>query len=466
MTAARKLPSDETFPNRASTRAPRPLRPVDATVLDPRGGADRRGWLRARAAARTAGPVDPWLVATTIALIAFGVVMVYGASAVFALDRYGDGAHFLFRQSVFAAVGVTLMLLVAQVDHRAFKLLTYPALLGTVALLVVVLVMGRITNGASRWIPLGPINVQPSELAKVALILWLAYSLSKKRELIRSFSVGFLPHVLVSGLVMWLCLLQPDFGGAAMIGLLTFVLLFTAGARMGYILGAALLVAPLAFWLVVASDYRMERIRAFLDPFADLQEAGYQVAESLMGFGSGGLTGVGLGESRQKLFYLPEAHTDFIGAIVGEELGFLGIAALVLAYGVLVARGLVAAFRAPDDYATYLAVGISLFLGMQAATNLAVVLALLPTKGLVLPFMSYGGSSLLVNCVAVGILLDVSRARPDPTRPGGDGERGRDALATGETGPGRRGSSRGRRPTSPPPDSGSFHRPGRRGEHA
>jgi cell division protein FtsW len=253
--------------------------------------------------------------------------------------------------------------------------------------------------------------VQPAEIAKVAMICWLAYSLSKKSERIRSFSIGFLPHVLMAGVVMLLCLKQPDFGSAVMVLLLTLVLLFTAGARLGYMLACGLAALPVIYQLVVGSEYRMRRITAFLSPFQYRYGVGYQIAESLMSFGAGGVTGIGIGDSRQKLFFLPEAHTDFISAIIGEELGFVGFAVMVAAYLLVLYRGLRAAYRAADDYGTYLAVGITMFIGLQAFTNLAVAIGLLPTKGLVLPFISYGGSALLVNCGAIGILLNVSRPR-------------------------------------------------------
>jgi cell division protein FtsW len=252
------------------------------------------------------------------------------------------------------------------------------------------------------------------------MICWLAYSLSKKSDRIRTFSVGFLPHVLAAMAVMVLCLKQPDFGSAVMIGLLTFVLLFTAGARVGYMLGSAMLALPIVYHLVVGSEYRMRRITAFLSPFEFRYGVGYQIAESLMSFGAGGMTGVGIGDSRQKLFFLPEAHTDFISAIVGEELGFVGFAFMVTAYLLVLYRGLRAAYRAADDYGTYLAVGITMFIGLQAFTNLAVAIGLLPTKGLVLPFISFGGSALLVNCGAIGILLNVSRPREVASEPGSE----------------------------------------------
>jgi len=361
------------------------------------------------------GPADALLTGVVVALVAFGVVMVYSASAVYAAQQYEDGHHFLVRQGIYAVTGLLLLVAVARIDYHRYQLLTYPVLAGAVVLLLlVVLGVGRAAGGATRWIQVGPINIQPSEVAKLALILWLAYSLSKKRLKIRSFTVGFLPHALMAGLLMVLCLEQPDFGSAVMIALLTFVLLFAAGAKTGYLIGAVLTVAPVAYALIATSPYRMRRIEAFLAPFEHRLDEGYQISESLMSFGSGGITGLGIGDSRQKLFFLPEAHTDFISAIIGEELGFIGVCVVIMAFVVVVVRGLQAAFRAADDYGTYLAVGITMFIGLQAFTNLAVALGMLPTKGLVLPFISYGGSSLLVNCAAVGILLNVSRPRRSP----------------------------------------------------
>jgi len=365
------------------------------------------------AAAPLLGPADPLLMATVLALVAFGVVMVYSASAVFASQLFHDGQHFLVRQAIYAVVGLLLVVALARLDYHRLRPLAYPMLGASVLLLLyIALGFGHSAGGAARWISVGPIHIQPAETAKITMIFWLAYSLSKKADRIRSFSVGFLPHALVAGFVMLLCLRQPDFGSAVMIALLTFVLLFTAGARTGYILGAALLFAPIAYVLITRSEYRMRRMQAYLDPFAHRFDVGYQISESLMSFGSGGLSGVGIGDSRQKLFFLPEAHTDFISAIVGEELGFIGVLAMMVAFVIIVLRGLRAAFRASDDYGTYLAVGITLFIGIQAFTNLAVTMGLIPTKGLALPFLSFGGSSLLVNCAAIGVLLNVSRARP------------------------------------------------------
>jgi cell division protein FtsW len=358
------------------------------------------------------GPADPWMTATLIGLVAFGVVMVYSASAVFAAQRYDDSLHFLVRQSFFAVAGIGAMFAIARIDYHRYKILTYPGLgLAIVMLVFVAIGFGRSAGGAARWIAIGPFNIQPAEPTKVMLILWLAYSLSKKREHMASFSIGFLPHVLMAGLLMLLCLKQPDFGSAVMIGALTFVMLFTAGARVKDLLGGVLIAAPAAAALILLSPYRMRRIQAFMSPLEHRQDVGYHITQSFMSFGAGGVTGVGIGDSRQKLLFLPEAHTDFISAIIGEELGYVGILLLIGAFVFIVVRGLRAATRAADDYGSYLAVGITVFIGLQALTNLSVAMGLVPTKGLVLPFISYGGSSLLVNCAAAGILLNVSRPR-------------------------------------------------------
>ncbi|NOQ82651.1 MAG: putative lipid II flippase FtsW [Myxococcales bacterium] len=356
------------------------------------------------------GPVDVTLAATLVGLIAFGVVMVYSASAVYANNMFGDGHHFVVRQTIFAAAAFVVLVVSARLNIGLLRRSTYPLLLMSIVLMVAVaLGFGRNAGGATRWLAVGPVNVQPAELAKLAMIMWLAHSLAKKSNQMRTFSIGFLPHVLVAGLLMLLCLAQPDFGSAVMIALLTFVVLFAAGAKAGYLLGCVLLAIPVGYAAIASSPYRMRRIQAFLEPFEHRQGAGYQITESLMSFGSGGWTGVGLGDGRQKLLFLPEAHTDFISAIIGEELGFIGIVLLCAAFGWVVFRGLRAAWRAQDEYAGYLAVGMTLFIGLQAFTNLAVAMGLLPTKGLALPFVSYGGSSLLVNAAAAGIILNTSR---------------------------------------------------------
>ena len=363
-----------------------------------------------------AGPVDSVLAAVIIALVGFGVVMVYSASAIEATVRHHDAQFFLKRQGIYAVIALFMMWVVSRFDYRKIKPFTYPILV-TVTLMLgfTILGLGHRAGNAYRWIALGPIHIQPAEMAKLGIVLWLAYSLSKKADAIKSFSVGFLPHLIVVGVLILLCLKQPDFGSAVVLLFLTFTLLFVAGARLPYIAAFTALLGMGAVGLVLFSDYRYRRYLAFIDMDNHRQDLAYQPFQSVMSFGSGGISGLGLGKGLQVL-YLPEAHTDFISAIIGEELGFLGILGLVAGYLIIVSRGVKIALEAHDDYGSFLAFGIATLFGVQALVNLAVAMAILPTKGLTLPFMSYGGSSLLVNAIGAGILLSVSRPRTNEVR--------------------------------------------------
>jgi cell division protein FtsW len=376
-----------------------------------------RRWLRGPESPTPSGPVDVVMAAVAIALLGFGIVMVYSASTVEATVSKAtlyDTEYFLKRQAVYGLFALLLMGGLACFDYHRFKRLTYPILaVVTAMLLMCVLGLGHRGGGATRWLQLGPVNIQPSEAAKLGLILWLAYSLAKKREKVKSFSVGMLPHLIMAGGLMLLCLRQPDFGGAVVLLFLTFTLLFVAGARLGYLLGVAIVGVLAAIWLVSSSAYRSDRIVAFLSMNEHRHDLAYQPYQSVMSFGSGGWFGLGLGNGLQTL-YLPEAHNDFISAIIGEELGFIGILVLIGAYLTIVVLGVRAALAAADDYGAYIAFGISSLFGIQALINLSVAMSMLPTKGLTLPFISYGGSSLLVNASAMGILLNVSRRR-EPT---------------------------------------------------
>lgn len=352
--------------------------------------------------------VDPVLACVVVTLIGLGVVMVYSASTVQGTLRHHDPQFFLKRQVVYAIAGLALMTGLRFFDYHKLYKLTYPLLFGTAALLVVAVTrLGHSGGGASRWIAVGPVHIQPAEIAKLSLILWLAYSLSKKADKVKSFTVGFLPHLLMVGIFVVLCMKQPDFGSAVVLLLLTFTLLFVAGAKVGYILGASILGVGFGTLSIVLRAYRYQRYLAWANMEDHKQDLAYQPFQSVMSFGSGGFWGLGSGRGYQTLF-LPEAHTDFIAAIIGEELGFIGILCLVTLFFTLVMRGVRAALRAPDDYGSYLAFGISTLFGLQAVINLSVALALLPTKGLTLPFLSFGGSSLLINACAAGILLNIS----------------------------------------------------------
>lgn len=359
------------------------------------------------------GGVDPVLAAVAIALVGFGVVMVYSASAVEATVGHKDPQYFLKRQAIFAVLSMGVMWLTSRFDYRRLQrgAVTYLIYGGVTGLLLACVAgLGKRVGGAVRWIDLGPFRVQPAEMAKLALVLWLAYSLAKKGDRIKSFSVGFVPHLLGTGLMILLLLKQPDLGSSVVLLLITFSLLFSAGAKLGYLLGAALLAGGGVTVLIMSKAYRLARLMAFIDMDNHRQDVAYQPFQSVMSFGSGGWTGLGLGRGLQVL-YLPEAHTDFIAAIIGEELGFLGICGLVGAYLLLVSRGIRTALRADDDYGSYIAFGISTLFGIQVLVNLSVAMAIVPTKGLTLPFLSYGGSSLLVNAAAVGLLLSISRRR-------------------------------------------------------
>jgi cell division protein FtsW len=357
------------------------------------------------------GPVDAVLAAVVTALIGFGVIMVYSASAVEATVRQKDAQFFLKRQAIYAVLSIATMWITSRIDYRRIKVLTYPILIAVTGMLVACVAgLGHRAGNAYRWLAIGPVHVQPAEVAKLGIVIWLAYSLSKKADRIKSFSVGFLPHLIVVGMLMLLCLKQPDFGSAVVLLFLTFTLLFVAGARVPYIAAFSMLLALAGAALVRFSGYRYARYLAWIDMESNRADLAYQPFQSVMSFGSGGIFGLGLGRGLQVL-YLPEAHTDFVSAIVGEELGFVGICGLCAAYLVIVARGVKIALEAADDYGSFLAFGIATLFGVQSMTNLAVAMAILPTKGLTLPFLSYGGSSLLVNAAAVGILLSISRSR-------------------------------------------------------
>lgn len=358
-------------------------------------------------------PVDTVLAAAVVALLGFGVVVVYSSSSFEATVRFGDAQHYLRRQATYAGLGLLVMWLASRFDYRRLRKFSYPILLLVLGMMVATVAgLGHRAGNAYRWLAVGPVHIQPSEAAKVALVLWLAYSLSKKGEKVTSFFVGFVPHLLVVGVFMLLCLKQPDFGSAVVLLTITFTMLFVAGVRLRFIASFSALFSIAGFILVRTSEYRWGRFMSWVDMDEHRQGLAYQPFQSVMSFGSGGLFGLGLGRGLQVL-YLPDAHTDFIAAIIGEELGFVGLMVMSAVYALVVWRGVKIAMEAPDAYGTYIAFGLSALLGMQVLTNLAVALAIVPTKGLTLPFISYGGSSLLVSAASMGILLNISRKRND-----------------------------------------------------
>ena len=354
---------------------------------------------------------DFWLFAIALVLVSTGVVMIYSASAIVAADRFRDPYYFLKRQVFWAALGCGALWIALRNDYRRIEKVVLPLLALAALLLVLVLIpgLGVSINGSRRWLRIGALSFQPAELAKLALVVYLAAFLARKREELDDFWHGVVPPLAVGGTLAALVLLQPDLGNAITLLVLTVGLLFLAGARASGLAMLAVPALPLAALAVWVAPYRMRRVFAFLDPWQDPRGSGFQIIQSWLAFGSGGTVGRGIGESRQKLFYLPEAHTDFIFAIVGEELGFIGASAVVLLFVALIWRGLRIGLRAADPFGAYLALGITLLVATQTLVNLGVVTGLLPTKGLPLPFLSFGGSALLVTMLGTGVLLNISQ---------------------------------------------------------
>jgi len=361
------------------------------------------------------GP-DLLILAATFALVGLGLVMVYSSSAVFAGSRYGNATHFLTRNIIYAFIGLGALYVGARVPYRYYQRGALPLLAVTLLALVALLVpgLGTKVDGAVRWFRVGGLSFQPTEAAKFALIVYLAYSLAKKRSSMRNFSIGFLPHLCVAGVMALLVLRQPDLGNAAILIAVTMLLLLIAGTKISYVLLASLTAFPLAYQQIVGTPWRMRRLLAFLDPWAYRRDAGYQIAESLISVGAGGVKGLGLGDGKQKLFFLPAAHTDFIFAAIGEELGFIGILIVIGLFLLLAMRGVRAAIGARDLFGTYLAYGITAIFSLQALLHMAVVLGLVPTKGIPLPLVSYGGSALVTSMFCIGVLINVGQRNERP----------------------------------------------------
>ena len=368
----------------------------------------------------TAAPgvhTDLILLASAFSLMFLGLGMVFIASNVMAQTTYGDPFYFVKRQGMYAFLGVGALLLGRKINYQSYQRWVYPALLISLICLILVFIpgIGGKVRGAARWIRLGPFTLQPSEFAKIAVVLFLAYSFARKREKMKYFAIGFLPHMLVSGLFIGLIGIETDFGTALTLAAIVFTMLFVGGTRLTHIvlsLGAVIFLAVMA---VLKDPKKFDRILSFLDPWKHGADVGYQLKQSLLAIGSGNLWGLGPGQSRAKLFYLPDAHTDFILSIFSEELGFLGFLLILALFTTLVIRGLRLSLKAPDTFGSYLALGLTLVIGLPAAINMGVVSGILPTKGLSLPFLSYGGSSLIASLLAVGILLNISSQVKRPT---------------------------------------------------
>lgn len=381
--------------------------------------------MKSPAPARAPAPTCPWplppqgidiaLLLTVIIMVCFGLLMVYSSSFIYAQERTGDGFSFIKKQVLFAILGLGALVGACRVDYRRWSSWAYILLTFSIFLLALVFLpgLGAKVGGAQRWLRLGPLNFQPSELAKFAIIIFVASQLDRKRARLHTWTAGVLSHFIIPLPALVLILAQPDFGTIVMVSVVIFSLTYVAGVPKRYLAMALGLVVFIGLWLAFGTEYRRARMAAFIDPWGDPAGRGFQILQSLIGLHNGHALGVGLGNGKEKLFFLPEAHNDFIFAVIGEELGFLGVLAIIGAYLYFVYRGLRIAAdckkKFQDPFGMLLATGITLALGLQGFTNMAVVLGLLPTKGLTLPFISYGGSALLVDLFAVGILLSIAQ---------------------------------------------------------
>jgi cell division protein FtsW len=356
---------------------------------------------------------DTTLLFSVLFLVGIGIVMVYSASSALALKKFGTDYYFLKRQALFSLMGIVAMVVCGHIPLKVYKSLTYPLLVLSMMLLILVQIsnLGVTAGGATRWLSYKGFSFQPSEIARLAMVMYLAYSMSKKQEQIKDFYIGFLPHVIVLSLFTVLIFMQPDFGSVVMLCAITWIMMFVGGVGLRYLLSSMLLILPIVYYVMVNADYRIRRLTSFLNPWEYPTDEGYQIIHSLMAFGTGGIWGSGIGRGYQKLFYLPEPHTDFIFSVIGEELGLVGVMIILSLYALILWRGISIARNAKDAFTAYLATGITVAIVLQVCVNMGVALGLLPTKGLTLPFLSYGGTSLLINMASIGILMSIGAKR-------------------------------------------------------
>ncbi len=344
-------------------------------------------------------------------LLSIGVVMIYSSSGVYAQQELGDDLFFLKRHLIFLVVALIAMIMTMSIDYRILRKYAKPLILISLVLLALVLIpgLGKESFGARRWFKFGPYHLQPSELTKLTMIIYAADFLARKDRKITRFWEGFMPLIFILGVACLFIIRQPDLGNSILIAMITLIMMFIAGARPVHLGVLGVLSFPVLYLLVVRVPYRLKRIIAFINPWEDAQGIGFQLSQSQIALGSGGLFGVGLGKSVQKLFYLPAAHTDFILSIIGEETGLLGTLLVTLLFIAFIWQGARIIKRTTDPFGYYLVIGIMAMLGLQAVVNIGVSIGALPTKGLPLPFVSYGGSALIFNMIAVGLLLNISR---------------------------------------------------------
>jgi len=354
---------------------------------------------------------DRLLLLSTLVLVAFGLLMVYSASSVMALKRYGDSAYFLKRQALWAGGGLVAMYAAWKMDYRKFKYISLPALAVMFILLLLVLVpgIGAEINGAKRWIRIAGLSFQPSEFVKPALIVVVAASLARRAEKLADFWFGLGPYLLLSGAFMLLIVIEPDLGTAAALGVVIITMLFVAGAKPAHMLYLVLAVTPVLYYELMHVSFRLKRLMVYIDPWQDPLGKGFQTIQSFLAFGGGGLTGLGLGESRQKLLFLPEPHSDFIFSVIGEEFGLMGAISVAILFALFTLCGMRLALKCQDRFGSLLAFGLTLMIGLQSIINMGVTTGLFPNKGMPLPFISAGGSSIFVALLSVGMLLSIAR---------------------------------------------------------
>lgn len=357
------------------------------------------------------GRPDFLMLFLTVLLVAIGLVMVFSSSAMTSSTKYHNMWYFELRQVTWASAGLFFLFFFMNIRYQKLKKWFRPLFLLTVVLLVLVLIVGTRVNGHKSWFGIGSLGMQPTELAKLSLVLYLAALIEKKGDRFRKFKEGLAPVLLIVGFIAGLIMLQPDIGSNIIIVSAAVIMMIVGGASRKHLLLVALCAMPVGLLIVTAKSYRIQRLTSFMDPWSDTQNSSYQLVQSLYAFGHGGLTGSGFGQGIQKLFYLPEAHTDFIFSTIGEEFGFIGCVLFLLIYLAFLWRGLIIALRSPDSFGTLCGVGIVSTIGIQALINLGGVTGSIPITGVPLPFISYGGSSLLLCMVSIGVLLSISRER-------------------------------------------------------
>ena len=353
---------------------------------------------------------DVILLLVTLLLVVVGTAMIYSSSSIIALEKFKDSQYFLKKQLAFVFLGMISMIIMTKLPYEYLRKLAYPGILVSFVLLMMLFIpsVGMKRGGATRWLNLGGFSFQVTEMVKITIVIFLAHLLTRKAYQITNFTKGVLVPLGVTAVVILLILLEPDFGTSAIIATILLMMLCIAGAQMKHLLFLVGAFIPIGVALILYKGYRLTRLTAFLDPWKDADNTGFQIIQSLISFGSGGAFGVGIGDGMQKLFYLPEPHTDFILSIIAEESGFIGVAIVIVMFALFAFRGFVIALKAPDLFGTLLAAGLTMVISLEAFINIAGVMGLIPLKGLVLPFLSYGGTAFIMSMTAVGILLNIS----------------------------------------------------------